>query len=178
MSSSRNQFNSCEVRCRDLARLLTLLRTRHEELLEAVQEQAEALARADRERMRAAGERIQSLVQGIAVQDGLRRQLMDALGRDLGLEARRGRELTVAQLAQRLSGAARAALESAAEPLREVVGRVARANRRSAGVVAGVLGHLREVFAAIGRGCEPGGCYSGRGLGVTAPGLGILETVG
>ena len=178
MNAVKAQTSSWERRCRDLLRLLEGLTERHTELLRALQDQVEAMGRADHERMRITGARIESLTQGIAVQEGLRRQLMDAMGKELGLEPRRGRELTAGQMAERLSGTARETFEAASGRLRDVVDRVARANRLSAGVITGVLGHLKQVFAAIGREREPGGCYSGGGRSVRAPSMSILETVG
>jgi len=147
----------------------------HSDLLKAVEGQVEAMSRADREDMRVAGQRAQSLTQRISIQEGLRRQLMDAIGMELGLVSGVGRSLTAGQLAERI---AEPTLEAAAERLVEIVGRVARANRVSASVVGGVLGHLKEVFATITRDCSEGAGYAGDGASVSPGELRILEAVG
>lgn len=175
MRGGREQDNSLRRWCRDLVRLLEELTELHTELLSAVEGQVEAMSRADREDMRVAGQRTQSLTQRISVQEGLRRQLMDAIGMELGLASGLGRSLTAGQLAERI---AEPALEAAAKRLGEVVGRVARANRVSASVVGGVLGHLKEVFASITRDCREGTGYAGDGASVSAGELRILEAVG
>ena len=178
MRGGREQSNSLQRRCRDLVRLLDELTEQHTELLSAVEGQVEAMSRADGEGMRVAGQRAQSLTQRISTQEGLRRQLMDVIGMELGLVGGRGRGLTAGQLAERIAGPARQTLEAAAERLGEVIGRVARANQVSASVVGGVLGHLKEVFATITRDCSEGTSYAGDGESVAPGGMRILEAVG
>jgi len=81
-------------------------------------------------------------------------------------------------LAERVAEPGRQALKGAGERLGEVMGRVARANRVSASVVGGVLGHLKEVFATIVQDCSQGSAYAGDGGSVSGGRVRILEAVG
>lgn len=133
----------------ELVRLMDELTALHEQLLGAVCAKTEAMRRADMPAMRESGRQEQLLVERINERTGLRRQLMDMIGDQLGLPRKTARVITASQLAARLPESHRAALMAAAVRLKEAVAPVARANRMGSAIATRVVGHLKQVFASV-----------------------------
>ncbi|HEY3242052.1 MAG TPA: flagellar export chaperone FlgN [Phycisphaerae bacterium] len=148
----------------DLVVLLDRLTLLHAELLGSVQDKLQQMRAGSIEGMQSGAQREQALVARIAEQEGLRKQLMDVIGRGLGAAGQRARSWTVSELADRLLEPQRGALLNAARRLRESIAEVARANRMAGLVAQEVLRHFRHIFAAIAGACptQPAG-YSPRG---------------
>ena len=120
----------------------------------------------------------QSLAGRLQTHEGLRRQLMDAMGEEMGLPATAARAMTVSQLATRLPELPRKRLLDVAKGLRDVVARVAQANRIAGAVSREILSHLTWVFSSVRpKDNRPVG-YSGAGVMVGPREMRIFETVG
>ena len=165
-------------RFRDLLVLLSELRKLHENLLAICQSKLGAIKKADVKAMGELSGEEQEIARRIHEREGLRRQLMDAIGDSLGLPPRTARALPVSQLAGRVPRAQAAALKEAAAKLGEAVLRVARVNRVIGAVSRGVLGHLGRVLESVGAASENSPGYSVDGKAVTVSQTQIFEAVG
>ena len=166
------------TRTNDLIRLLGVLRVQQQQLLECVESKLEAIRQADVSAMQKLQKKERTLVDRMREREGLRRQLMDAIGRDLGWPVGAGRALHISQLAARLNDPERVQLVDAAHALRDLVFRVQRTNRIAGAVSRDVLGHLHWVLASVAPRCEKSVGYSGEGAVVTVTGTQVFEAVG
>lgn len=136
-------------RIEDLIELLNRLSTLHEDLLGAIRRKIDAMKRADIDDMRTFGEKEQSIVVKISEREGLRRQLMDLIGRDLKLPAGSARTVSFKQLVARIPKAWHAALNEAGDRLRSCMTRVAAANRVAGEIARQIVTHLKWVFGSV-----------------------------
>lgn len=165
-------------RLADLNRLLGSLRKMQGQLLTLVQAKIDAMKRADIPTMRELSERERALARRLQEREGLRFQLMDAIGKELGLPAQKVRALPVSQLASRLPQQQQASLLDAAEKLRNVMSRVAQANRVAGAISREIVGHLKWVFASVKPQDEKPTGYSGDGALVAATDNRIFNAIG
>lgn len=165
-------------RIADLTRLLDTLRIQQQQLLDCIESKLDAVRRADVPAMQRLHRLEARLVKQLRECEGLRRQMMDAIGRALGWPVGAGRTLHVSKLASRAQGPDRAPLLDAAKALRDVVFRVQRANRVVGAVSRNLVDHLGAVFASVApKADEPTG-YSGSGAVVRHTGTLVFEAVG
>ncbi len=165
-------------RVTDLARLLDALRLQQQQLLECIESKLDAVRRADVPALQELHRKEANLVTKLRQRDGLRRQLMDRLGCELGWPAGAGRALHISKLASRVTEPERAQLLDAAKELRDVVFAVQRANRVSGAVSRELLNHLGSVFASVVPKDESPAGYSGSGAVVCRSDLRLFEAVG
>ena len=165
-------------RLRDLLTLLGQLEQLHDELAALVKAKVDAMKRADMRTLQQRTEQEQDLVKRIQEREGLRRQLMDVIGEQLGLSPRSARTLTVSQLVSRIPKEQQEAILESAERLRFSVSKVARANRVAGMVAHELVDHLRRVFAAVRPKGERGTGYTGEGAAVPQSENRIFEAVG
>jgi len=163
---------------KDLIRLLGGLQRMHEQLLELIRDKMDAIRRADIAALRRLAQQEQTVAGRLQAREGLRRQLMDMIGRDMGLSTSAARAMTVSQIASRVPQASRDGLLDVARGLRDVIARVAQANRVAGAVSREILGHLAWVFSSVRPVGEKAVGYSGRGGTVGPAGTRIFETVG
>jgi len=166
------------TRLKDLIRLFGVLKDLHGQLLVLIQLKMDAMRRADLAVVNELNQREQAMVRRLEEREGLRRPLMDSIGAELGLPSRAARELTVSQLAARLSEPARRSLVDAANELRAVVAQVARLNRVAGAFTRDVMNHLKWVFASVRPKEDGPSGYTGMGVAATAADLRIFEAVG
>ena len=165
-------------RLRDLLTLLGQLKQLHDELAVLVKAKVEAMKHADMRALQEHTEQERKLVERIQEREGLRRQLTDVIGEQLGFSPRSARTLTVSQLVSCVPEEQQEAIVESAQRLRSAVSKVAQANR-VAGMVAGELvDHLGRVFAAVRPKAEPGTAYTSEGAVLSRPECRIFETVG
>ncbi len=165
-------------RAKDLVRLLGGLGELHGQLVKVVRNKIDAMKRADRPAMRELAQQEHALTTKIQEREGLRRQITDLVGEQVGLSPGEGRSLTMSQLASRLSHSLRCELLDAGGELRETVSKLARANRVAGVVSRDILNHLKWVFASVRSEDEQPAGYSGDGALVSHAGTRIFETVG
>lgn len=162
----------------DLLKLFGSLETLHVRLLKLIQAKIDAMKQADATRIGELTRQEQEVAQRIHEREGFRRQLMDAIGGQLGLPPRAARVLSVSQLAARIPEPQHAKLVSAADRLRARVARVAAANHVAGAVARQIVNHLKWVFAAVrpaGDGTEG---YSGKGVLLPVAETRVFDTVG
>ncbi len=179
MSRAKRGANQQRIaRLGDLVTLLDQLREMYEEMLALIDQKIDAMRKADLDAMRVCQEAEQDLTRRVNEREGLRRQLMDAIGAELRLPPGAGRALSISQLTDKLGKSERAPTISAADRLKNTIAKVAQANR-VAGVISGeIVHHLRWVFAAVQPREEKPAAYSGAGVVVPRPGARLFETVG
>ena len=165
-------------RLKDLLKLLGGVQKLQEQLLELVQAKMDAMRRADISGMRELNERERALAIRLQQREGLRCQLMDQIGNELGLPPGTARAIPVSQVASRLPEPGRGRLLDAAKRLRQVVAQVARGNRMAGVISREILNHLRWVFASVTPKEEKPVGYAVDGMLVGSSKVRIFETVG
>lgn len=150
----------------------------HQGLLDAMSAKIEAMKQGDFEQMRRLDEKQRELVKAVREREGIRRQLLDAIGRDEGKDSGQLRKLSLLQLASRLVEPQRLELLDAARELKLVMGAVARKNNVAKTVVGGVLENLRFVFESVKAGSSKESNYSGAGTAIASNAAGMLDAVG
>ena len=162
---------------RDLTRLLGHLRDLQDRLAGLVQAKVDAMKLADMAVMRELGAKEQAIVAEINEREGLRRRLMDVIGKELGMPEGAARVMTVSQLAARLPAAQATSLTTAAEALRGAVARLAQVNRVSGSATRLILNHLKWVFASVRPKDGKPVAYAGDGAPVGPLGAQLFEAV-
>jgi len=158
--------------------LLDSIRSLHESLEGVIRLKLEAMRRADLPAMQTAMDREQTLTARLRERDGLRRQLMDAMAKEMGLTVEPGRVLTVSRLAQGIKASSRKTLWACANALSAALARTAQANRVAAVTTRALINHMQWVFASVRPAGGSSGVYSDRGTEVPKGGTLLLETVG
>lgn len=165
-------------RVSDLVRLLDQVRSLYEQLFSLIDAKLDAMRRCDIDAMRVCNDRENALAKRLEEREGLRRQLVDAIGEELGLPSRAARLLTITQIANRLPQAQRTRLMESVGRLRQSVAKVSQANRVSGAVTRGIVDHLRWVFAAVRGGEEAPAGYSRGGAVVSHASGPLFDAVG
>lgn len=166
------------TRVRDLVRLLDQMRSLYEQMFTVIDAKLSAMRRSDVAAMTHSGTQERVLSDRLGEREGLRKQLMDAVGEEIGPAGRSGRRLTVSQLANRLNEQDRVALLAAADRLRREVAKVSQANRVAGVVAREVVNHLQWVFAAVRPGAEEPSGYSKSGVVVSRMAGPMFDTIG
>lgn len=162
----------------DLIRLFGAMEKLQTKMLELVGEKIDAMKRADLAGLHRLREQERALVERIREREGLRCQLLDLIGRGLGLPAPAGRALSVSQLAERIPLSEKKNFMDAALRLRSVVFHLAHANRLAGVISREVLNHVRWVFASVRPAESPTSGYAVDGARKSEPDARILEAVG
>lgn len=163
-------------RWRDLIRLLDAMRDLYADLHSLRQARLSAMRRADVAELARLDEQEAAAANRLQERDGLRKQLMDAIGTELGVAS--GRTMTVSQLTDRLSADAGHAVRRAADGLRETVHQVAQINRVIGLTAREVISHMNWVFAAVRPQPDRPQGYAPGGAVVTGDSSRIFEIVG
>jgi hypothetical protein len=167
-----------ESRSGELAFLLSDLKKLHEELLAVIQHKLAAMRRADADAINSCLAREQFLVGRIRQQEGLRQQLVQLIGKELGLTPEQAVRLPLKALAERLDEPRRGQLLAQAAGLRETMLGIDRSSKVAAMVTGEMLKHFRQVCLAMARAVQSTGTYSPTGrLNSEAP-AGVFEAVG
>lgn len=164
-------------RLTDLCRLLEQLRAGYDELANATRQKIEAMRTANLALISGCASAEERVLAHLKERMGLRAQLMDALGIQMGMPRGMGKQLTLNQLCERLDSKWQSSIQDAAESLRGAACRAAHANRVAGTAARDLLMHLRWVFDAVKPGCEAG-CYSRGGNRLAVSGTTLLDTVG
>jgi hypothetical protein len=162
----------------DLLKLFNTLVTLHDELLVLIRAKIDAMKKSDVNRIQTLTEQERQVARRIHEREGLRRQLMDGLGGQIGLPPRAARALSASQLAGRLREPQKTDLLEAAGRLRDGVTRMAATNRMAGAIAGQIINHLHWVFASVRPpGDRPMG-YSDEGALVASSQTKILDAVG
>ena len=165
-------------RLNDLIRLLEHTCAMYGQLLETVQAKIDAVRRADLNAMREQTGKEHALAGRLHEREGLRCRLMEAIGKELDIPARQARDMTMSQLASYVSSGDGQRLSEISCKLREMVSRVAQANRIAGVTTREILNHLKWVLDSVKPKDEQPAGYDGDGTAIPASGNKIFETVG
>lgn len=144
-------------RASDLGRLMDQLTELNKQLLALADRKLKAIGAADLDAMCACNDEEESLLKRIREREGLRKQLMDAIGTELGMAAKAGRALSVSQLLPKLPIAVHESLTATRDRLRLVLGSLAQASRINGAVSRELIHHLEFVFSAVRPAAAVGG---------------------
>jgi hypothetical protein len=178
MATTTEHGDRLARRAVDLARLLDQQHGLYEQLLACLDARIAAMRCADWNAMSVCNDRERVVTQRISEREGLRRQLLRAIGRELRLPAMAARSLTVSQLADRLTAGQAVDVRQAAERLRPVLARVAQANRLAGFIARGIAQHLSGVLQAVGPRPKAGPAYGGDGTATRPSGALLFEATG
>ncbi len=176
--SRRDPVKDTQNRITALLRLMTRLGTLHDELGEAMSAKLDAMRAAKIDHMRECNKKETSIIGRIAEQEGLRRRLMEEVGRGFGMSAPVARTLSARALADRLAEPNRARLQEVSSKLCTSIEGVRRINDLVGGISKQTLHHLTEVFNAAIAGNEPAGVYTNTGATESAGRLELFEAIG
>lgn len=146
-----------------LTDLITKLGTLHGELADTLGDKFDALRNGALDKLGPINDRAVSLASNISEQDGLRKQLMQDIGRQFGMSAKVARELPARRLAERVTEPQRSRLNEATTRLKDALHRVRQLNDKTGRVSGEVVNHLQEVFRAVTNPYEPGDEYTETG---------------
>lgn len=166
-----------EQRVAQLVTVLGELKRLHDELAIVVQRKLDAMRAANADAIRSTCSREEFLAQKIREQDGLRRQLLELVGTQMGLAGEVARAMTVTELADRVGEPARSRLLVLAAALRERVRATADTNRVVGLVSHEMLKHFRQVYGVMAEANRAPGLYSRRGRNEN-PAITVFEAVG
>ncbi len=152
-----------EARSGDLVNLMGDLKTLHSDMLSVLQQKLAGMRRADTEAINSCTARERFLAERVQEREGLRRQLVQILGKELGLSPEQSAGLGVRDLAERLPEPRRGQLLVLGEALRELIGKIDNANKVVALVTGEMLKHFRHVYAAMARSGPSTGRYASNG---------------
>lgn len=147
----------------DLMTLLDGLCELQVRLIELVRTKMQAIRAADVVKLREICIAERALAKELQARDGLRRELINAIGAEMGLSQGKARTLTVSRIAARLPDSAGDQLMSVTNRLRGFVAQAAQANRAAGSVSHDLLNHLRWVFASVAPKSDESVGYSGTG---------------
>jgi hypothetical protein len=150
----------------------------HRDLCDTLMGKLERMRRADHDGLQALSEHERSLLVRIHEQEGLRKQVVERVGRGYGIAAETSRTMPARQLAQRVGDPYAERIAGAADRLKAVAEDVKRLNGLITRVSQHVLDHLREAFAAVSGGGRPAGVYSSAGTMIENRPRELFETVG
>lgn len=167
-----------DKRLRDLLRVLGRLTEQHLELRTAIEGKVERMRSGHVDGLQNATRHERALIESIAEQEGLRRQLMDAIGRGFGISPQAARGLSARQLAERLAGPPRIRLLEAAGRLKTAAAAVSEVNQIATLIAQQVLHHLRCVFQAVATCDQPPDTYTPRGTLQLVPTRRLFEMTG
>ena len=134
---------------RDLIVLLNHHTELHQRLTEVIRTKIHAMRNADLSTLQGVREEEKELVLRIHEREGFRRQLIDALGGEFGLDKPTARRITLTELISRVDTTQRVDLQTAADRLRAAVAMLARNNRVAGAIAAGLVHHIKWVWAAV-----------------------------
>ncbi len=168
-----------EARIRDLLSLLDELAGLHEDLADRLTQRLKAMKTDDPSALTTGLAAEEELVQRIRGREGLRRQLMDQLGKQWGMPVAAARKMTVSQIAARLDGIEAEKLAELAARLTRATERITRWNRVHGHTARRMLAHTNFVLQAMRPVSRQPHAYTddGRAAAMRSE-AGILETVG
>jgi len=166
-----------ERRVEQLETVLGELRRLHDELSLVVRNKLESIRKADTDAIRSATTREEFLIGRIREQDGMRKQLLELIGKALDVPAPRARVMTIREVAAHVTEPARSRLLALAAALRERVRETAEGNRVAAVVSHEMLRHFRQVYEVMARVDDSPAVYSRTGRAERRCGTNVFDAV-
>lgn len=170
--------NPASARLDDLLVVMEHIEGLYHGLRDVLADKLGHMRRSDVAGMAACVERENELVGGIIEQEGLRKQVMEQVGRGYGMSSKTARTMPARRLAERVTEPHRSRLTQVADRLKGAVAEVKRVNSLITRVSAEVLTHLGSVFAAVSGTDAPAGGYTSAGRTVDHRPRELFETIG
>lgn len=171
-------MNSTSDRLSELMLVFNGLAEHYRELAALAQRKVTLIGKADLASLSAVVTREEAVIPMLQRLEGLRRQLLEWIGRSYGMSPQASRRMSASQLLQRVEPSRRAELERVVQELRRAASDLSEANRIAGLVSAQVLTHLREIFTAISRLDEPHAVYAPSGRRLASASRTLFETTG
>ncbi len=165
-------------RWRDLLKLINGLEKLHGELSIVMDAKIKAMKRSDLSTMRTLGHQEQALIERIREREGLRRQLVECLGVDLGWSIGKAKSMTLRQLLSAATNPIHDDLRTAADKLRTTMFQLTQISRVAGTVAREITHHMQCVFAAIRPKQDDPTAYTGAGVLASPIGSNMFEVVG
>jgi flagellar biosynthesis/type III secretory pathway chaperone len=165
-------------RIRDLIRLLEQLRALHDDLFSLIDSKIVAMRRADVPRLTQFATQEGELTARLRERETFRGQLMETIGKAMGMTPRAARALTISQLVEHVEEGQRPTLLDAAQRLRGSVMKVMQANRIAGTISRELLDHLKWVLSAVRPREDRPGVYCGDGGFARHGEAALVELVG
>ena len=167
-----------EKRLDSLVRLLQTIHDLYADLGSVLDAKLSAMRSADMASVQELQVRQRKLSERIAERNGLRRQLLERTGEDLGLDKVAARGMSLRALAARVPEPHRGHLLIMADKLRETVERVEKMNLKIGFVSTVMLKHFEKVFEAMTAPAADPGLYTSHGRQVSEAGGAMFQVVG
>lgn len=163
---------------RELVRLLTDMARLHDELAALMRGKLDAIRRADSDAIQAITSRELLLANRVAEREGLRRDLVRNLLRDLGLNPRQYPSVRMTELAEHFAEPQRSQILGAAAGLRSRIEEMDRMRMSTRMITEQMLAHMGEILAVMTSGGVATGVYSRGGDREISGRANVFEAVG
>lgn len=165
-------------RANDLVRLLNEVAKLHDELAAAMRSKLEAIRRADSDAIQSITSRELLLARRIAEKEGLRRDLVRNVLRELGLDPRCHQSMRMTELAEQFAEPGRSRILGAAAGLRARIEEIDRLRLTTRLISEAMLRHMDEIMTVMTSGVGTTGNYSRAGGRETSGRPSVFEAVG
>ncbi len=166
------------TRIEDLLTLMQRMEALYKQLVGLIRDKLDRMKKADLSAIAEIDRRAEQVTRQIDEQNGLRRQLMERIGKSFGIDPATARSLTAGKLAERVAEPIRTKLQDRALSLRIAILETQRANKITQNVTQDVLRHLRVVFDAFTTTDAPTGEYTDNGRSAKPKHRELFEVIG
>jgi hypothetical protein len=166
-----------EQRIEQLTTVLGELKRLHDELWLVVRNKLEAMRKADTDAIRSATAREEFLIRRMREQDGLRKQLLELIGKLVNIPAPQARRMAVSEVADYAKEPVKSQLLALAAALRDRVKETAEGNRVAAVVSHEMLKHFRQVYDVMAQVDQGPAVYSRTGQAERRTGTSVFDAV-
>ncbi len=165
-------------RAKDLVRLLNEMTRLHEELAAAMRSKLEAIRQADSDAIQSITSRELLLANRVTEKEGLRRDLVRNILKDLGLNPEQYKSTRMTELAERFAEPGRSRILGAATGLRARIEEIDRLRLTTRLITEEMLRHMDEIITVMTSGVGTTGNYSRAGGRETSGRASVFEAVG
>ena len=163
---------------RELVRLLNDLSHLHDDLAGLMRTKLDAIRRADSDAIQSITSQEAVLANRLSEREGLRRDLVRNILRELGEDSRTGRSIRMTELAERFAEPRRSQILVAATGLRARLEEIDRIRVTTAMITEVMLKHMDQILSVMTSGGATTGVYSRAGGRETSGRSNVFEAVG
>jgi len=163
---------------KELVRLLNDMAGIHEELTVLMRSKLEAIRRADGDAIQSVTVRETALANRLAEREGLRRDLVRNILRELGMSSRKPQNIRMTELAECFAEPRRSRILVATTGLRARLEQIERLSATTRMITTEMLRHMEEIIGVMTSGGPTTGVYSRAGSRETSGRASVFEAVG
>lgn len=163
---------------KELVRLLNEMARLHEQLGALMQTKLEAIRGADSDAIESITARELMLANRVAEREGIRRDLVSNILRQMGDDGQKQRSLRISELAERFAEPRRSQILVAAAGLRARLDQIDRIRVTTTMITQEMLRHMNEIISVMTSGGRTTGVYSRAGNRETSGVANVFEAVG